>query len=523
MAKRLPWLLKTIDAVDRYYGRHIVWRLALRGWQNKQRTTEEVQSRLSSGERLVVLFLVGAVMFVVLFVWQQDDGKPTVNWLALNFLRAVTGQHDLQLPAPEWRDLSPPLLALFGAPVALFLWYWRDVHTRATIENSRKDTNLKEFQEVQMRAAGALDEKLPAEARETLQVAAIHQLRGFIRGDYGEAFRRPAFELLRARLEHSAIERGDDELGRNLKDNSYRINAAQEIINIEESQQCINRLIEKQCLIFNEKSYHHCMMPLRMEDLLHYEHTFVKYKIQKEEHYLLIEEWNNIFDSSLPLRGINLSQVQFDPGTIFANCELQHVNLRGANLHKCHFQNSILWRGQLQGANFKCANLQKANLILAQLQGADLSGADLRGARLTQATLHGAQLSKAQMQGADLSVAYLQGARLYSAQLQGAYLRSAHLEGANLRSAGLQGANLCDADLKGALLPNAQLQGAKLTCSKLQGVDLRDASIDAATNLSAAVYDDTTMFGSILNKDPALAEAQKAQWRAQGARHVSER
>ena len=110
----------------------------------------------------------------------------------------------------EWKDRLQAILVLLGLPVAFCLWYWRDRNVRDQIEEQRKQVieqqrqvrnqsrafSLAEFQEVQMRAAGALDEKLPAEAREQLQIAALHQLRGFLRGEYDESFRRPAFELL---------------------------------------------------------------------------------------------------------------------------------------------------------------------------------------------------------------------------------------------------------------------------------------------------------------------------------------
>jgi len=99
-------------------------------------------------------------------------------------------------------------LILFGAPIAFILWTFRDFNVQATLENQRKDINLKEFQEIQMRAAGALAENLPDEARQTMQVAAIHQLLPFLCGDYGASFRRPAWEVLKARLKTSARESG---------------------------------------------------------------------------------------------------------------------------------------------------------------------------------------------------------------------------------------------------------------------------------------------------------------------------
>lgn len=100
--------------------------------------------------------------------------------------------------AIQWREATQLLIIFIGLPAAFVLWAFRDHHVNGTLANQRKDVNLKEFQEIQLRAAGALDEKLPAEAREQLQIAALHQLRGFLRGDFGPDFCRPAFELLLA-------------------------------------------------------------------------------------------------------------------------------------------------------------------------------------------------------------------------------------------------------------------------------------------------------------------------------------
>ena len=108
----------------------------------------------------------------------------------------------------DWREAMQAILLFIGLPSAFVLWAFRDANASAALENQRKDINLKEFQEIQLRAAGALDEKLPALARQTLQIAAIHQLRPFLRGEYGKSFRRPAWELLKARLATSAEETG---------------------------------------------------------------------------------------------------------------------------------------------------------------------------------------------------------------------------------------------------------------------------------------------------------------------------
>lgn len=115
--------------------------------------------------------------------------------------------------APEWKDLFQALLILMGLPVGLMLWYWRDLSVRHQIENARKDTTLKEFAELQMRAAGAMDEKAaPEGARIALQIAALHQLRPYLRGEAGRSFKLAAFEIycsiLEGRVAGSAPEEG---------------------------------------------------------------------------------------------------------------------------------------------------------------------------------------------------------------------------------------------------------------------------------------------------------------------------
>ena len=175
--------------------------LALRNWRWKA----------DRPYRLIVFALLPLVTVAILerllaadeLGWLRDWVKDSAIYGPLFFPEAAT---------VEWKDRLQAILVLLGLPVALCLWYWRDRNVRDQIEEQRKQVieqqrqvgnqnrafNLTEFQEVQMRAAGALDEKLPPEAREQLQIAALHQLRGFLRGEYGESFRRPAFELLLA-------------------------------------------------------------------------------------------------------------------------------------------------------------------------------------------------------------------------------------------------------------------------------------------------------------------------------------
>ena len=94
-----------------------------------------------------MLFLFGAVLPFAIYWFLRGSFE-------LNALRPES--------KPDWRAIIQPLLLFIGLPSAFVLWVFRDANASAALENQRKDINLKEFQEIQLRAAGALDEKLPA-------------------------------------------------------------------------------------------------------------------------------------------------------------------------------------------------------------------------------------------------------------------------------------------------------------------------------------------------------------------------
>lgn len=131
---------------------------------------------------------------------------------------------------------SPSFYAMLGllitAPIAYAIWTIRDENAAQTLENARKDTNLKDFQRLSEWASGfhlpedkivSLSKTISKETEtttetstttetysppkdaqqisrrigaESLQVAAIYQLQAFMRGAYGEQFMKPAFYML---------------------------------------------------------------------------------------------------------------------------------------------------------------------------------------------------------------------------------------------------------------------------------------------------------------------------------------
>lgn len=130
------------------------------------------------------------------------------------------------------------IILIVSAPVAFVIWHFRDENNRQQIENQRKDINLKEFQKLSEWVSGAhlpeiktvskttqkssskdgaieqTTEQSEEYAKKTdtadfdtfskrdgavaLQISAIYNLLPFFRGDHGESFRLPAFNLLKS-------------------------------------------------------------------------------------------------------------------------------------------------------------------------------------------------------------------------------------------------------------------------------------------------------------------------------------
>lgn len=109
------------------------------------------------------------------------------------------------------------------------------------------------------------------------------------------------------------------------------------------------------------------------------------------------------------------------------------------------------WKDKLDSINLQHANLREADLLGANLQRADLFKANLGKANLRRASLLGANL-----QGADLRETNLRDSTLALSNLKGANLREADLQGANLREANLDGTNLEGANLTGTISLNAE-------------------------------------------------------------------
>ena len=369
-----------------------------------------------------------------------------------------------QICFPELMERSAGLwnfiILVVSAPVAFVIWHFRDENNRQQIENQRKDINLKEFQKLSewvsgahlpeiktldkttqkegLKGKGEIDGEFQLIERTTekteeygtkpyiggfdtfgkregavaLQISAVYNLLPFFRGDYGESFRRPAFNLLK-----SAWQAMQQDSLKKWETANSSSNKQQEII--WKQEEIIEELRRK------------ATSPMGVAL------THVLLSLDQKNMQLNLRDFPEMLPN-LCLAGMNfhLSGVD-EKARNWSGLNLSGVDFRGAHLRKVQFEESQLYGANLQDADLSGAKLQGANLDEAKLQGTNLGEAKLQGANLGEANLQGANLILADLQGANLSRADLQGANLMVADLQGAHLFRAKMQNANLRGCDL--------------------------------------------------------------------------------------
>lgn len=357
-----------------------------------------------SGWRLHVDRPYRLLAFALLPLFAIAILEPLFSAPDMEWLRDQTRQNDVFGPIlfprsnVEWKDRLQGMLILMGLPVAFCLWYWRDRNQRDQIENSRKDVNLKEFQEVQMRAAGTLAADMPSEARVQLQIAALHQLRGFLRGDYGESFRRPAFELLLAG--HSAA-----------------------ITRIGLTAQSPGSVTSEAIKEIKEKLT----------------------EVDRARITILGDDWKYILRSGWPLRGRNLDLIHLSCCSWPQGLDPKRVTLRGAFLEGVNFDNVEMAYADLECISVDAHYSESGRNTLTSFSGARLHGVNFRNADLITAEMNGAYTPAANFEGVNLS----------HRDLKGTYPSDANFEGTNLRDSNLQGTYFGDSVLDNAILTGA--------------------------------------------------------------------
>lgn len=413
--------------------------------------------KLTNAWKVFCSGIVSLVIFVILFVFFQ-----------------ICFPELLEKSAGLWNFI----ILVVSAPVAFAIWHFRDENNRQQIENQRKDINLKEFQKLSEWVSGAhlpeiktLDKttqkeglkdkgeidgelqlierttekteeygkKPHAESFDTfgkregavaLQISAVYNLLPFFRGDYGESFRRPAFNLLKSAWQAM------------LQDSLKKWETVD-----------VSAIIEE--------------LRLKAESPMGVALTHVLLSLDQKNTQLNLRDFSEMLPN-ICLAGMNfhLSGVD-EKARNWSGLNLSRVDFRGAHLKEVHFEESQLDGVNLQYADLSVAKLQGANLGKAKLQGADLGKAKLQGANLILANLQGAYLFRADLQGANLGKANLQGVFLFRAKMQGAFLFRAKMQNANLsgcdlfgweqlkqvNDGGLTGSKITEEDFKDKIYP----------------------------------------------------------------------
>ena len=293
---------------------------------------------------------------------------------------------------PELMEKSAGLwnfiILVVSAPVAFAIWHFRDENNRQQIENQRKDINLKEFQKLSEWVSGAhlpeiktvdkttqkeglkdkgeiegefqlierttekteeYGKKPHAEGFDTfgkregavaLQISAIYNLLPFFRGDYGESFRMPAFNLLKSAWQ--AMQQPSLNLWE------------------EEDEPGFWREYEEEAIIGVFMTRANRPMGVAL--------THVLLSLDQKNMQLNLRDFPELLPN-LCLAGMNFNLSGVDEkARDWSNLNLRGVDFRGARLENVQFQNS-----QLSYAQFQDAKLQDAKLQNADLRGCNLS------------------------------------------------------------------------------------------------------------------------------------------------------
>ena len=348
--------------------------------------------KLTNAWKVFCSGIVSLVIFVILFVFFQ-----------------ICFPELLEKSAGLWNFI----ILVVSAPVAFAIWHFRDENNRQQIENQRKDINLKEFQKLSEWVSGAhlpeiktvdkttqkeglkdkgeiegelqLIERTTEKTEEygtkpdiggfdtfgkregavALQISAVYNLLPFFRGDYGESFRMPAFNLLKSAwqaMQQDSLKKWEKE---NLSDH--------------EAQAIIEELRRK------------AGSPMGVAL------TQVLLSLNQKNTQLNLRDFPEMLPN-ICLAGMNfhLSGVD-EKARNWSGLNLSGVDFRGAHLKKVHFEESRLNGTNLQNANLSEANLQNANLLAANLQNASLYRANLQNASLYRTNLQNANLIRSDL------------------------------------------------------------------------------------------------------------------------------
>lgn len=371
----------------------------------------------------------------------------------------------------EWKELFQASFLALGLPIAFLLWHWRDRNVRDQIENARKDINLKEFQELQLRAAGAISTDIPEKSRQTLWISALHQMRGYLIGEYGPSFRRPALEVYSALMER---QKRSEKV-----DNPNEVNPEPD---------------------------------MGLPDSV--------YRTVRD---IIFEEWKSFFWEDFsqgmgwPLQGRSLRRIRLPIGAILNNLDFSRTDFSESDFGSVSLSRARLWDTNFQGCNLRSAILTDVegdgiNLDQADMAGVAAQHADFSNGSFKETQFHGAKLSGASFfkgKGSDCVFVNtsLEAANFNGAVFNGVVFENARLNGAKFVSANIFGGRIDRADLSGCDFSFALLDGFHPTKS----ISCEGAIVNGRTKLP---YPERAIYEKLLSTERAETIAL---WREHGA------
>ena len=432
------------------------WKNRLKKWQeqNKKSLAERWDKKSNSAKVLCAAALSAIIFLLIYFAVIKNSSENSVgSW---NFI-----------------------ILIVSSPVAFVIWQFRDENSRQQIENQRKDINLKEFQKLSEWVSGAHlpeinieksitkssfktdnesdtspEKKITEQTEEcskedgqkpdtayfdtfskrdgavALQISAIYNLLPFFRGDYGESFRLPAFNLLKSAWQAM-------------------------------QQDSLNELETTDDLGDEAREYIIKRLQNNANSLMATALTYVLLSFDQKNEQLNLHYFPEM-RSNLCLAGANLHfLMETTKLKSLSGIDLSEIDLRGANLKSTNLSGSNLFSANLSGADLSNTNLSGTNLIKANLSNANLERTNLFGANLIKANLSHTNLERANLSGANLS-----DANLANANLENTDLSNANLSGANLSKTNLFNTNLFNVDLRGCSFYQNRLWESKIRDDK---------------------------------------------------------
>lgn len=436
------------------------------------------------------------------------------------------------------------IILIVSAPVAFVIWHFRDENNRQQIENQRKDINLKEFQKLSEWVSGVhlpeiktvskttqkssskdgveVVEKTTERSEEyskkpdtadfdtfskrdgavALQISAIYNLLPFFRGDYGESFRLPAFNLLKSAwqaMQQDSLKKLDE---------GHLSNEEREKASDEMKQKLgilIATILDYRRL--NDSKFNE--LKQKAESPMGVALTQVLLSLNRENTKLNLRDFPEMLPN-ICLAGMNfhlsgVSEIARD----LSDLNLNGADFRGAILTATKFQNSKLNQAKLDGANLSEAKLQDADLWEAELEIAELCKAKLCNTCLSKVNLQGACLAGAELQNVNLTYANLTQTDLAQTDLQGANLSYANLQHADLRFTKMRGASFQKANLQNAKLNDANAQYANFSYADLKACDFKWKQLKDNEELLSAII---TIYDFEKNIYPDWRKANDPEW-----------